>query len=211
MPKIAVPRVHPGDLERRRAAPDPQRPGRLDAQLRAERREGVHREGSAATTTRSTTTRRTRSRWMFDTRQYPYSLSAYRKAVSMAIDRNKVYKLGEYGYAPPDRRGRPERAVPVVGDRPGRQGRGEDARKLQPGGGEEDADGRGLHLQGQQAARPEGQPRQVRHPRDLGLVGLGRVASDHLQEPQGHRHRRERQARARLGLVVPERDEHEDS
>jgi peptide/nickel transport system substrate-binding protein len=38
---------------------------------------------------------------MFDTQQYPYSLVPFRKAVSMAIDRNKVSKLGEYGYAPP--------------------------------------------------------------------------------------------------------------
>ena len=38
---------------------------------------------------------------MFDTQQYPYSITAFRKAVSRAIDRNKVSKLGEYGYAPP--------------------------------------------------------------------------------------------------------------
>ena len=38
---------------------------------------------------------------MFDTQQYPYSIVAFRKAVSQAIDRNKVSKLGEYGYAPP--------------------------------------------------------------------------------------------------------------
>jgi peptide/nickel transport system substrate-binding protein len=38
---------------------------------------------------------------MFDTGKYPYSLVAFRKAVSMAIDREKVSKLGEYGYAPP--------------------------------------------------------------------------------------------------------------
>lgn len=37
---------------------------------------------------------------MFDTQQYPYSIVAFRKAVSLAIDRNKVSKLGEYGYAP---------------------------------------------------------------------------------------------------------------
>jgi peptide/nickel transport system substrate-binding protein len=37
----------------------------------------------------------------FDTTKYPYSLVAFRKGVSMAIDRNKVSKLGEYGYAPP--------------------------------------------------------------------------------------------------------------
>jgi peptide/nickel transport system substrate-binding protein len=38
---------------------------------------------------------------MFDTAKYPYSLIPFRKAVSMAIDRKKVSKLGEYGYAPP--------------------------------------------------------------------------------------------------------------
>ena len=38
---------------------------------------------------------------MFDTQKYPYSIVAFRKAISRAIDRNKVSKLGEYGYAPP--------------------------------------------------------------------------------------------------------------
>src|SRR3954452_9563125 len=37
----------------------------------------------------------------FDDTQYPYSLVAFRKAVSLAIDRNSVWKLGEYGYEPP--------------------------------------------------------------------------------------------------------------
>jgi peptide/nickel transport system substrate-binding protein len=37
----------------------------------------------------------------FDTTEYPYSLPAFRKAVSLAIDRKTVSKLGEYGYAPP--------------------------------------------------------------------------------------------------------------
>ena len=32
---------------------------------------------------------------------YPYSLPTFRKALSLAIDRNSVSKLGEYGYAPP--------------------------------------------------------------------------------------------------------------
>jgi peptide/nickel transport system substrate-binding protein len=36
-----------------------------------------------------------------DDTQYPYSLVAFRKALSLAIDRNSVSKLGEYGYAPP--------------------------------------------------------------------------------------------------------------
>ena len=38
---------------------------------------------------------------VLDTTQYPYSLVAFRKALSLAIDRNSVSKLGEYGYAPP--------------------------------------------------------------------------------------------------------------
>jgi peptide/nickel transport system substrate-binding protein len=36
----------------------------------------------------------------FDLTKYPYSLPAFRKGVSLAIDRQKVVKLGEYGYAP---------------------------------------------------------------------------------------------------------------
>jgi peptide/nickel transport system substrate-binding protein len=38
---------------------------------------------------------------VLDTTQYPYSLSAFRHALSLAIDRKTVSKLGEYGYAPP--------------------------------------------------------------------------------------------------------------
>src|SRR6266550_6812327 len=38
---------------------------------------------------------------VFDNNVYPYSIAAFRHALSMAIDRNKVSKLGEYGYAPP--------------------------------------------------------------------------------------------------------------
>jgi peptide/nickel transport system substrate-binding protein len=37
----------------------------------------------------------------FDDTQYPYSIVAFRKAVSQAINRSQVSKLGEYGYAPP--------------------------------------------------------------------------------------------------------------
>jgi peptide/nickel transport system substrate-binding protein len=37
----------------------------------------------------------------FDLTKYPYSLDAFRKGVSRAIDRKTVSKLGEYGYAPP--------------------------------------------------------------------------------------------------------------
>jgi len=38
---------------------------------------------------------------VLDTTKYPYSIRAFRKALSLAIDRNTVSKLGEYGYAPP--------------------------------------------------------------------------------------------------------------
>ena len=38
---------------------------------------------------------------VFDITKYPYSITAFRKALSLAIDRNTVSKLGEYGYAPP--------------------------------------------------------------------------------------------------------------
>lgn len=38
--------------------------------------------------------------WFNDT-QYPYSLPAFRKAVSQAINRQKLYKIAEYGYEPP--------------------------------------------------------------------------------------------------------------
>jgi peptide/nickel transport system substrate-binding protein len=38
---------------------------------------------------------------VFDDTQYPYSIVAFRKALSLAIDRVKVWKLGEYGYEPP--------------------------------------------------------------------------------------------------------------
>jgi peptide/nickel transport system substrate-binding protein len=38
---------------------------------------------------------------ILDTSKYPYSLASFRKALSLAIDRKTVSKLGEYGYAPP--------------------------------------------------------------------------------------------------------------
>jgi peptide/nickel transport system substrate-binding protein len=38
---------------------------------------------------------------VFDNNVYPYSIVAFRHALSLAIDRNTVSKLGEYGYAPP--------------------------------------------------------------------------------------------------------------
>jgi peptide/nickel transport system substrate-binding protein len=38
---------------------------------------------------------------VLDTSKYPYSIAAFRKALSLAIDRKTVSRLGEYGYAPP--------------------------------------------------------------------------------------------------------------
>jgi peptide/nickel transport system substrate-binding protein len=38
---------------------------------------------------------------VFDDTQYPYSLVQFRKAISLAIDRRSVWKLGEYGYETP--------------------------------------------------------------------------------------------------------------
>ena len=60
-PEDRVPRVRAGELERRCPRPHPERPGRLDAQLRPERRAGVRGEGSRSTTTRSIPTATTRS------------------------------------------------------------------------------------------------------------------------------------------------------
>jgi peptide/nickel transport system substrate-binding protein len=38
---------------------------------------------------------------LFDDTKYPYSLPAFRRAISLALDRQRVYKVGEYGYEPP--------------------------------------------------------------------------------------------------------------
>jgi peptide/nickel transport system substrate-binding protein len=37
----------------------------------------------------------------FNDQQYPFSMPQLRKAISYAIDRQKVYTIGEYGYEPP--------------------------------------------------------------------------------------------------------------
>ena len=207
-PKIPCLEYVQASVERRRAAADPERPGRLDAQLRPERREGVRSRRTRRTTTPSTRRPRTRSRSIFDTTQYPYSLVAVPQgAQPWRSTATTVSKLGEYGYAPPTDAIGLTASSRSGSTRRERQGAGEAARDLQPDGGEEAADRQRLHLQGQQADRPEGQPGQLRHPRDLGLVGLGRVAPDHHQEPAGDRHRLERQARAGLELLVPERVE----
>jgi peptide/nickel transport system substrate-binding protein len=37
----------------------------------------------------------------FNDEQYPYSLPVFRQAVSMALDRQSIYRIAEYGYEPP--------------------------------------------------------------------------------------------------------------
>ena len=147
---------------------------------------------------------------VFDNTQYPYSLVAFRHALSMAIDRNTVSKLGEYGYAPPTDAIGLERPLPAVGHRQVGEGTVQGALDVQPDRGEGTADGQRVHVQGQQADRPEGQPGLAEHPRDLGLVRLGRFEPDHHEEPPGDRDRLERRARARLELLVPERVRNEE-
>ncbi len=38
---------------------------------------------------------------VFNDEKYPYSLVAFRQAISHAIDRTKIWQIGEYGYEPP--------------------------------------------------------------------------------------------------------------
>ena len=83
----------------------------------------------------------------FDDTKYPFNLVAFRKALSLAIDRNSVSKLGEYGYAPPTD------AIGLSGLFPKWmvsarcQGAGEGGGQVQPRCCEGDADGRRLHVQ----------------------------------------------------------------
>ena len=143
----------------------------------------------------------------FNTTEYPYSLVAFRKGVSQAIDRNMVSKIGEYGYAPPTDRTRSRAALPEV-DQPGAPGEGEAARRptiLPPRGRRSRT---AASRTGAEAHGPEGQPGQLPDARDRRLVGLGRLAAHHLPEPAGSGDRRVRQDRAGLaGMGVEQRDQ----
>ena len=101
-----------------------------------------------------------------------------------------------------DRRDRPERALPQVGD--GQEGEGpfEDDVDVQPLGGEEHPHRSRLQLQQRPADRSEGRRGRARHPRHRRVVGLGRVQPDHHQEPARHRDRLQGRARARLGRLA---------
>ena len=146
-----LPRVRAGVLERR------------GSRARAERRRSTGRTTSSRTSTRRTSAKDPAHfhafyattaypvSLVFDNNVYPYSLVAFRHALSMAIDRNTVSKLGEYGYAPRDRRDRAQRPLPAVGHRRLGEGAVEAALDVRPDGSEEAADRQRVHLQGQQA------------------------------------------------------------
>ena len=143
----------------------------------------------------------------FNTTEYPYSLVAFRKGVSQAIDRKTVSKLGEYGYAPPTTALGLEQLYPKWIN-PALKAKAKQLADVRPGRGAEDLHGRRLHVQGLEAHRPEGQRGQLPDARDRRLVGLGRVAADRLPEPAGGRDRRVRQDRAGLaGVGVQQRDQ----
>ena len=57
----------------------------------------------------------------------------------------------------------------------------------------------GFTYKGSKLIDPKGNPVTLRHPRDLGLVGLGRLAPDHHQEPAGDRHRLDTSSSSRTG------------
>ena len=118
----------------------------------------------------------------FDLTQYPYSIPGFRKAISLAINRQDVSKLGEYGYAPATSALGLEQMYPEV-DRPVAEGTREGDGGVQPVGRQDGVPGVRVHLQGLVADGPEGQPGQVRRARHRRLVGLGRLAPDHHPQP----------------------------
>ena len=194
-------------LERRGPAPDRERPGRLDAQLRAERRVRLPGEGSEELPQCLPHDGLPVS-LTFNTTEYPYSLVAFRKGVSQAIDRKMVSKLGEYGYAPPTTALGLEFSSTRSGStlRSGR--RRSSSRPSTPAAARKTFTDARLHVPGLEAHGPEGRPGQLPDARDRRLVGLGRLAADHLAEPAGGRDRRVRQDRAGLaGMGVQQRDQ----
>ena len=123
----------------------------------------------------------------------------------MAIDRNTVSKLGEYGYAPPtDAIGLNGLFPQWVAD-PTVKAQAKAMATYNPTAAKKLLTDAGFTYKGNKLIDPKGNAGLARHPRDLGLVGLGRLEPDHHEEPPGHRHRLEREARAGLGLLVPER------
>ena len=114
-------------------APDRQRRGRLDAQLRPERRDRLP-------------VRRTRSHYHNAYLTTALPVGALLRPHQVPVQHRRLpqgrqpgdqpagrLKLGEYGYAPADDGARPRADVPEV-DRPGAEGAGEGDGGVQPGG-----------------------------------------------------------------------------
>ena len=146
---------------------------------------------------------------MFDTTQYPYSLVPFRHAVSMAINRDDVSKLGEYGYAPPTDAIGLGGIFPQWVTDPAIKAEAKRLATYDPAAAKKTLTDAGFTYNGNKLIDPKGNPVALRGPRHRRLVRLGRLAADHHQEPPGRRHRRDRQDRARLELLVPERVRHE--
>ena len=180
-----VPRVRAGGVERRGARADPERPGRLDAQLRPERREGVRSRRTRQHYHAFYANRATRSRSSSTTRSTRTASSAFRKALSLAIDRNSVSKLGEYGYEPPTDAIGLNGLFPKWVTDPAVKALAKAMATYNPAAAKKMLTDAGFTYKGSKLHRPEGQPGQARHPRDLGLVGLGRLEPDHHEEPAG--------------------------
>ena len=142
---------------------------------------------------------------MRDTTKYPYSMPAFRKALSRAIDRKTVSKLGEYGYAPPtDAIGLSGLFPKWVTDKKVKA-RAKSMSSYSPNAAKTILTNAGFTYHGSRLYDPRGDARQPRHPRHRRLVGLGRLEPDHHPEPARHRNRLACRARAGLGRLAAQR------
>ena len=142
---------------------------------------------------------------MTDTTKYPYSMPAFRKALSRAIDRKTVSKLGEYGYAPPtDAIGLNGLFPKWVTDKK-IKARAKTMSSYSPNAAKTILTNAGFTYHGSRLYDPHGDARQPRHPRHRRLVGLGRLEPDHHPEPARHRNRLPGRARAGLGRLAAQR------
>jgi len=144
----------------------------------------------------------------FDLTKYPYSLPAFRKGVSQAIDRNKVVKLGEYGYAPAVNALGIEKIYPTWID-PKLVPLAKKLATYNQAAAKKAFTDAGFTYKSGNLYDPKGDRVSFQIHRDRRLVRLGCLAPDHREEPAGRRHRRIGEARARLGRMAAERDEHE--
>ena len=146
---------------------------------------------------------------MFDDTQYPYSIVAFRKALSMAIDRNSVSKLGEYGYAPPtDALGLSGLFSELV--HAGHQGRRRRRATYNPAARRRCSTANGFTYKGSSSLDPKGNPVKL----DIHVISgwSDWVASDQIiaKNLQAIGIDSNGRARARLELLVPERVDDEE-